>query len=437
MNQHISIDYSGSSKFITPKEINSYSEKVKLANERLYSKSGKGKEFLGWLDLPSSVSSDSIKLIKNSAEKLRNNSEIIVVIGIGGSYLGVRAVIDALSNHFSFCPGNKNSVNPTILYAGQNIGEDYLADLLNFLENRNYSLIVISKSGTTTEPAIAFRLFKKHLIYKYGKSEVKERIISVTDKEKGALKQLSDSEGYETFVIPDDIGGRYSVLTPVGLLPIAAAGFDIDKLISGAEYMEAFLKKEKSLEKNPADIYAVIRNLLYTKGKEIEILANYTPSMSYFTEWWIQLFGESEGKEGKGIFPVGVNNTTDLHSMGQWIQEGTRNIFETVLWIEKAKKEITVPYDDDNLDELNYLSGRRINDINEKAMLGTLMAHIDGGVPNLKINIPEPKEYYLGELIYFFEKACAISGYLLDVNPFNQPGVEYYKKNMFKLLGKK
>jgi glucose-6-phosphate isomerase len=436
MNQHINIDHSGIMKFVNAQEIISYSEKVNQVNKLLYSKSGKGKEFLGWINLPSSTSSSILNSIMNSAVKLRNNSEIIVVIGIGGSYLGARAVIDSLSNNFCFPHGYKNKENPLVLFAGQNIGEDYLADLINLLENRDYSLIVISKSGTTTEPAIAFRLLKKHLIYKFGKKETKERIVSITDKEKGALKKLSDTEDYESFVIPDDIGGRYSVLTPVGLLPICAAGFDIDKLISGAAYMEDFLKKEKSLEKNPADLYAVIRNLLYEKEKRIEILANYTPSMSYFTEWWKQLFGESEGKEGKGIFPAGVNNTTDLHSMGQWIQEGSRNIFETVLWVEKAKREIIVPYEEDNLDELNYLSGKSVNYINEKAMQGTMMAHIEGGVPNLRINIPELNEYYLGELIYFFEKACATSGYILDVNPFDQPGVEFYKKNMFSLLGK-
>ncbi|HEY5533451.1 MAG TPA: glucose-6-phosphate isomerase [Ignavibacteria bacterium] len=436
MANHINLDYSGSLNFLTEAEISSYSQKVSNSNALLYSGKGKGSDFLGWLDLPASTAKEAINKIKNAAEKLKEKSKFIVVIGIGGSYLGARAVIDALSDNMNFSLKKKERENPLILYAGQNISEDYLADMLKFLENRDYSLIVISKSGTTTEPALAFRLFKKHLIYKYGKNEAKERILSVTGKEKGALKKLSDAEGYETFAIPDDIGGRFSVLTPVGLLPIAAAGINIDEILEGAKYMQNFLLSEKSLDKNSADLYAVLRNLLYSKGKMIEILANYNPSLNYFTEWWKQLYGESEGKEGKGIFPVGVNNTTDLHSMGQMIQEGTRNIFETVIWIEKTKKEVEVPYDDSNLDEINYLAGKRINEINEKAMLGTVMAHIEGGVPNLRINIPELNGYYLGEMIYFFEKACAVSGYLLDVNPFNQPGVEAYKKNMFQLLGK-
>jgi len=436
MANHINLDYSGSLNFLTEAEISSYSQKVSNSNALLYSGKGKGSDFLGWLDLPASTAKEAINKIKNAAEKLKEKSKFIVVIGIGGSYLGARAVIDALSDNMNFSLKKKERENPLILYAGQNISEDYLADMLKFLENRDYSLIVISKSGTTTEPALAFRLFKKHLIYKYGKNEAKERILSVTGKEKGALKKLSDAEGYETFAIPDDVGGRFSVLTPVGLLPIAAAGINIDEILEGAKYMQNFLLSEKSLDKNSADLYAVLRNLLYSKGKMIEILANYNPSLNYFTEWWKQLYGESEGKEGKGIFPVGVNNTTDLHSMGQMIQEGTRNIFETVIWIEKTKKEVEVPYDDSNLDEINYLAGKRINEINEKAMLGTVMAHIEGGVPNLRINIPELNGYYLGEMIYFFEKACAVSGYLLDVNPFNQPGVEAYKKNMFKLLGK-
>jgi glucose-6-phosphate isomerase len=436
MANHINLDYSGSLNFLTEAEISSYSQKVSNSNALLYSGKGKGGDFLGWLDLPASTAKEAINKIKNAAEKLKEKSKFIVVIGIGGSYLGARAVIDALSDNMNFSLKKKERENPLILYAGQNLSEDYLADMLKFLENRDYSLIVISKSGTTTEPAIGFRLFKKHLIYKYGKNEAKERILSVTGKEKGALKKLSDAEGYETFAIPDDVGGRFSVLTPVGMLPIAAAGINIDEILEGAKYMQNFLLSEKSLDKNPADLYAVLRNLLYSKGKMIEILANYNPSLNYFTEWWKQLYGESEGKEGKGIFPVSVNNTTDLHSMGQMIQEGTRNIFETVIWIEKTKKEVEVPYDDSNLDEINYLAGKRIYEINEKAMLGTVMAHIEGGVPNLRINIPELNGYYLGEMIYFFEKACAVSGYLLDVNPFNQPGVEAYKKNMFQLLGK-
>ncbi len=436
MIQHLNIDYSGALNFLSESEISSYSQKVTGANNLLTSKKGKGNDFLGWLEIPSFVSKETLNKIINTADRLKKTSKFIVVIGIGGSYLGARAVIDSLSNNMNLFLKKKEREYPLILYAGHNIGEDYIADMLNFLENRDYSLVVISKSGTTTEPAIAFRLFKKHLIYKYGKNEAKERIIAVTDKEKGALKKLSDSEGYETFVIPDDVGGRFSVLTPVGLLPISAAGIDIEKILEGAKSMQNLLKSEKSIYGNPADLYAILRNILYSKGKVIEILANYNPSLNYFTEWWKQLYGESEGKEGKGIFPAGVNFTTDLHSMGQIIQEGTRNIFETVVWIEKSKGEVIIPFEDDNLDKLNYLSGKRVNEINEKAMLGTMMAHIEGGVPNLRINIPELSEFYIGEMIYFFEKACAVSGYLLGVNPFNQPGVEAYKKNMFKLLGK-
>ena len=323
------------------------------------------------------------------------------------------------------------------MYAGENIGEDYLYNLLEILDKKDYSLIVISKSGTTTEPAIAFRILKNHLEKKYGKKQTRKRIVAITDNSKGALKKLADTEKYKSFVIPDDVGGRYSVLTPVGLLPIASSGFNINELLSGAKEMSEFLNTETSLEKNPANLYAAVRNILHRKGKAIEILVSYTPSMNIFIEWWKQLYGESEGKEGKGIFPAGVNFTTDLHSMGQWIQEGTRNIFETVVWIENAKRNLTVPEDKQNLDELNYLAGKNLNEINEKAMLGTAMAHVDGGVPNILISISELNEYYLGMLIYFFEKACGVSGYMLGVNPFNQPGVEMYKKNMFKLLGKK
>jgi glucose-6-phosphate isomerase len=322
------------------------------------------------------------------------------------------------------------------VFAGQNIGEDYLSNLLDVLDKKDYSLIVISKSGTTTEPAIAFRILKNHIERKYGKKDSGKRIIAITDKSKGALKKLANSEKYKTFVIPDDVGGRYSVLTPVGLLPIASAGFDINELLRGAKEMSEFLISENAMDKNPSNLYASIRNLLYRKGKATEILVSYLPSMNFFVEWWKQLYGESEGKEGKGIFPAGVNFTTDLHSMGQWIQEGTRNIFETVIWVENAKRMLTIPTEKKNLDELNYLSGKNLNIVNQKAMLGTLKAHVDGGVPNILISIPKLNEYYLGMLIYFFEYACAISGYMLGVNPFNQPGVEKYKGNMFALLGK-
>jgi len=422
--------------FISNDEINSYSNKINEANDSLYNKTGKGNDFLGWLDLPSKTSGDLLKSINETADRLASISDIIVVIGIGGSYLGARAVIDALSGNFSQLQRSKERKSPLILYAGQNIGEDYHNDLLNVLNNYDYSLIVISKSGTTTEPAIAFRLLKKHIEEKYGKENVNKRIVTVTDKSKGALKRLSDSEGYSSFVIPDDVGGRFSVLTPVGLLPIAGAGFNIDKLIDGAKEMEEHCKLNKSINDNPANLYAVIRNILYSKGKVIEILASYTPNLNYLKEWWKQLYGESEGKNGKGIFPAGVSFTTDLHSIGQLIQDGMRNIFETVINVQQSNSTLTVPVDDKNLDDLNFLAGKRLSEINYKAQLGTSLAHVEGGVPNISITLPAVNENELGGLIYFFEKACAISGYLLDVNPFNQPGVEAYKKNMFKLMGK-
>ena len=422
--------------FISNDEINSYSNKINEANDSLYNKTGKGNDFLGWLDLPSKTSGDLLKSINETADRLASISDIIVVIGIGGSYLGARAVIDALSGNFSQLQRSKERKSPLILYAGQNIGEDYHNDLLNVLNNYDYSLIVISKSGTTTEPAIAFRLLKKHIEEKYGKENVNKRIVTVTDKSKGALKRLSDSEGYSSFVIPDDVGGRFSVLTPVGLLPIAGAGFNIDKLIDGAKEMEEHCKLNKSINDNPANLYAVIRNILYGKGKVIEILASYTPNLNYLIEWWKQLYGESEGKNDKGIFPAGVSFTTDLHSIGQLIQDGMRNIFETVINVQQSNSTLTVPVDDKNLDDLNFLAGKRLSEINYKAQLGTSLAHVEGGVPNISITLPAVNENELGGLIYFFEKACAISGYLLDVNPFNQPGVEAYKKNMFKLMGK-
>ena len=422
--------------FVSKEEILSVQSEIQNAEELLKNKSGKGSDYLGWLEIPSNISDDEIKNIEKSAKALANISDIIVVIGIGGSYLGARAVIDALSNNFKSLQRKKLRY-PLVLYAGENIGEDYLYNLLEILDKKDYSLIVISKSGTTTEPAIAFRILKNHLEKKYGKKQTRKRIVAITDNSKGALKKLADTEKYKSFVIPDDVGGRYSVLTPVGLLPIASSGFNINELLSGAKEMSEFLNTETSLEKNPANLYAAVRNILHRKGKAIEILVSYTPSMNIFIEWWKQLYGESEGKEGKGIFPAGVNFTTDLHSMGQWIQEGTRNIFETVVWIENAKRNLTVPEDKQNIDELNILAGKNLNEINEKAMLGTAMAHVDGGVPNILISISELNEYYLGMLIYFFEKACGVSGYMLGVNPFNQPGVEMYKKNMFKLLGKK
>lgn len=421
---------------VSKDELGSYQPKITEANNMLYQRSGKGSDFLGWLDLPSNISKDEISLIKDCAASLAGKSDIIVVIGIGGSYLGARAVIDALSNNFDSLLGKNERKAPLILFAGENISEDYHAELLGVLNDRDYSIIVISKSGTTTEPAIAFRLLKAHIEKKYGKQEAKTRIAAVTDKAKGALKKLAGAEGYQTFVIPDDVGGRFSVLTPVGLLPIAAAGFDIEALLNGAKAMQQITRDKKAMDENPADMYAAARNVLYNKGKSIEILAGYTPNMNYVVEWWKQLYGESEGKDGKGIFPAGVNFTADLHSMGQWMQEGTRSIFETVISINESKFILTVPSDNDNLDEMNYIAGKRLSEVNKMAELGTMLAHVKGGVPNISLSLNRLDEENLGELIYFFEKACAVSGYVLGVNPFDQPGVEAYKKNMFALLGK-
>ena len=421
---------------VTKDELYSYRQKITEANNMLYQRTGKGSEFLGWLDLPSNISKDEISQIKDCASSLAGKSDIIVVIGIGGSYLGARAVIDALSNNFNSLLSKNERKAPLILFAGENISEDYHAELLGVLNDRDYSIIVISKSGTTTEPAIAFRLLKSHIEKKYGKAEAKTRIAAVTDKAKGALKKLADAEGYQTFVIPDDVGGRFSVLTPVGLLPIAAAGFDIEALLNGAKSMQQLTRDKKAIDENPSDMYAAARNALYNKGKTIEILAGYTPNLDYVVEWWKQLYGESEGKDGKGIFPAGVNFTADLHSMGQWMQEGTRSIFETVLSIQNSIHTLTVPSDKDNLDEMNYIAGKRLSEVNKMAELGTMLAHVEGGVPNIAISLNKIDEENLGELIYFFEKACAVSGYVLGVNPFDQPGVEAYKKNMFALLGK-
>jgi glucose-6-phosphate isomerase len=406
-----------------------------LSKEMLVSGECPGNDFLGWINLPSEIQSELINEIKQAAEELKKISKYIVVVGIGGSYLGARAITEALSHNFNCLKKIKDRENPIILFAGQNISEDYMVDLLDVLDERDYSIIVISKSGTTTEPAIAFRILKNHIYYKYGK-EASKRIIAITDEKKGALRKSADTEGYKTFVIPDNVGGRFSVLTPVGLLPVASAGFDIGELIRGAAAMRNQILENKSLETNIALKYAAVRNFLYHGGKNIEILVNYNPSLNYFSEWWKQLFGESEGKNGKGIFPASANFTTDLHSLGQLIQDGKRNIFETVLWVENPKKNISIPFDESNLDGLNYLMGRRINDINKMAMLGTNMAHTDGKVPLISIEVDKLDEYNLGSLIYFFEFACAVSGLMLGVNPFDQPGVEAYKKNMFKLLGK-
>lgn len=429
---NLKFDYSKALDFVSKDEILNYQGEINKHLNAVNQKTGKGNDFLGWVNLPDGISESLISKIEKIAADLRAKSEIFVVIGIGGSYLGARAIIEALSNHFIQLSGNK----PIIVYAGQNISEDYISDLLEILDEKDYSLTVISKSGTTTEPAIAFRILKSHLENKYGLEEARNRIVAITDAEKGALKQLANEEGYETFVVPDDVGGRYSVLTPVGLLPIAVAGFDIRKLLEGAKTMKKYLSTTNVIDENPVSAYAAVRNALYNKGLTTEILVNYEPRLFYFTEWWKQLYGESEGKENKGIFPAGVGFTTDLHSMGQYIQEGLRNIFETVLSVENPEKTMKVPEDSKNLDKLNYISGRPIHEVNHMAEIGTMLAHVDGGVPNLKISIPKVDEYNLGELIYFYELACAISGYILDVNPFDQPGVEAYKKNMFALLGK-
>lgn len=392
-----------------------------------------GNDFLGWVKLPSETTQTLIDDINSAAAQLRNECEIVVCIGIGGSYLGAKAVIEALSDSFSAYQPATGS--PKVVFAGQNIGEDYLFELMRFLDGKRFGIIVISKSGTTTEPAIAFRMLREMLERQQGKETASKRIVAITDEKRGALRQLATEEGYKTFIIPDNVGGRFSVLTPVGLLPIAVAGFDINALIEGARQMEA-ATTAPTYDNNIALLYAAARNALYRAGKKIEILVNYNPKLHYIGEWWKQLYGESEGKDGKGIFPTAVDNSTDLHSMGQWIQDGERTIFETVLSVESPEHELIIPSDSDNLDGLNYIAGKRVDQVNKMAELGTRIAHVDGGVPNLCITIPALHEIYLGQLIYFFEKACGISGYMLDVNPFNQPGVEDYKRNMFALLEK-
>ena len=395
---------------------------------------GAGNDFLGWVKLPSETTAAELEDIKKTAELLRNECEVVVAIGIGGSYLGAKAVIEALGNNFAaYKPGKVGA--PTVVFAGQNIGEDYLYDLCEWLNGKKFGVIVISKSGTTTEPAIAFRILKEKLEGEVGREKASKLIVAITDAKRGALRTLATSEGYKTFVIADNVGGRFSVLSPVGLLPIAVAGYDIDALMDGARAMEA-TTRSTSLEENPALAYAVARNVLYRGGKKIEILVNYNPKLHYFGEWWKQLYGESEGKDHKGIFPASVDFSTDLHSMGQWIQDGERSIFETVLSVEKSVNSVIIPSDKNNLDGLNYIAGRHVDEVNKMAELGTRLAHVDGGVPNMRIVLPDLSENTLGGLIYFFEKACGISGYMLEVNPFNQPGVEAYKKNMFALLEK-
>ncbi len=393
-----------------------------------------GNDFLGWVNLPSDIEPALIDSINKTADRLKAECDYVVCIGIGGSYLGAKAVITALSNNFADFINEPTPKHAKVLYAGQNIGEEYTAELQDFLKDKKFGIIVISKSGTTTEPAIAFRLLREQLEAQVGKEAAKNLIVAVTDAKKGALRTLATQEGYETYVIPDNVGGRFSVLTPVGLLPIAVAGFDIAKLVAGAAEMEKDTKEAGP--DNIAETYARMRNALYASGKKIEILANFNPKLHYFAEWWKQLYGESEGKDGKGIFPASVDFTTDLHSMGQWIQDGERTIFETVISVKEPTREKSIPGDPQNLDGLNFLAGKRVDEVNKNAELGTMLAHVDGGVPNIKIEINRLEEYTLGALIYFFEKACGISGYMLGVNPFNQPGVEAYKKNMFALLGK-
>ncbi|WP_304646369.1 glucose-6-phosphate isomerase, partial [uncultured Duncaniella sp.] len=411
--------------------IKSYDKAGAAALEKVENGTGAGNDFLGWVNLPSSTPASLIEDIENVAKSLRENCEVVVAIGIGGSYLGAKAVIEALSDSFA---AYRQGGAPKVLFAGQNIGEDYLYELQDFLKGKKFGIIVISKSGTTTEPAIAFRVLKEQLESELGKAEASKRIIAITDAKRGALRQLATEEGYKTFVIEDNVGGRFSVLTPVGLLPIAVAGFDIKALMAGAVEMENATKEAS--ESNPSFLYAITRNALYNAGKKIEIMVNYNPKLHYFGEWWKQLYGESEGKDHKGIFPAAVDNSTDLHSMGQWIQDGERIIFETVLSVEEQKHTLTIPSDEANLDGLNYIAGKRVDQVNKMAELGTRIAHVDGGVPNMLVTIPALEERYLGQLIYFFEKACGISGYILDVNPFNQPGVEDYKRNMFALLEK-
>ncbi len=421
-------------QFLQAGAVAAYEPQVKAAMETLEKGTGAGNDFLGWVHLPSSITAEHLADLKATAQVLRENCEVVIVAGIGGSYLGARAVIEALSNTFEWLKDKKE--NPVIIYAGNNIGEDYLAELTEFLKDKKFGVINISKSGTTTETALAFRLLKKQCEDQRGKEMARKVIVAVTDAKKGAARVTADKEGYKSFIIPDNVGGRFSVLTPVGLLPIAVAGYDIEQLVQGARDMEAQTAEDVPFMENPAAVYAAVRNLLYADGKKIEILVNYQPKLHFIMEWWKQLYGESEGKDGKGIFPASVDFSTDLHSMGQWIQEGERTIFETVLSVEKANKTMVVPSDEENLDGLNFLAGKRVDEVNKMAELGTQLAHVDGGVPNLRISVPQLDEYNIGQLIYFFEKGCGISGYLLGVNPFNQPGVEAYKKNMFALLGK-
>ena len=431
----ISLNITKAASFLAEGAVKAYEPKVKAAQEALENGTCEGNDFLGWLHLPSSITPEFLNEIQAVANTLREKCEVVVVAGIGGSYLGARAVIEGLGNSFAWLVNDKK--NPTILFAGNNIGEDYLFELTSFLKDKKFGVINISKSGTTTETALAFRLLKKQCEDQRGKEEAKDVIVAVTDAKKGAARTCADKEGYKSFIIPDNVGGRFSVLTPVGLLPISVAGFDVKQLVAGAADMEKACGKDVAFEENPAAIYAATRQALYTQaGKKIEIVCNFQPKLHYFAEWWKQLYGESEGKDQKGIFPAACDFTTDLHSMGQWIQQGERSIFETVISVETPNEKLLFPHDDENLDGLNFLEGKRVDEVNKMAELGTRLAHVDGGVPNILVNVPELNAYYLGQLIYFFEKACGISGLLEEVNPFNQPGVEAYKKNMFALLNK-
>ncbi|QDP40954.1 glucose-6-phosphate isomerase [Radiobacillus deserti] len=432
---YIRFEYEKAITFFEKHELDYLQEPVKLAHQQLHTKSGAGNDFLGWLDLPKDYDKEEFDRIKQAAQKIQSDSDVLLVIGIGGSYLGARAALDMLNHSFyNVLPKDKRGF-PQVLFVGNSISAPYMNDLLEVLEGKNVSINVISKSGTTTEPAIAFRVFRKFLEEKYGKEEAKKRIYATTDKAKGALKTLATEEGYESFVIPDDVGGRFSVLTAVGLLPIAASGIDIDAMMEGAQKAREELSSENLFE-NPAYQYAAVRNVLYNKGKTIEMLVNYEPALQYFSEWWKQLYGESEGKDQKGIFPASANFSTDLHSMGQYIQDGRRDLFETVLHVEEPKSNLTLEKEDQDLDGLNYLAGKTVDEVNQKAYQGTMLAHTDGQVPNLIVHLPKLDAYTFGYAVYFFEKACAVSGYLLGVNPFDQPGVEAYKKNMFALLGK-
>ena len=435
MSKTVTFDYSKAAGFVSAEEVNNFKSTVMSAKETLLSKTGAGNDFMGWIDLPVDYDKEEFGRIKKAAAKIQNDSDVLLVVGIGGSYLGARAAIEFLTHSFYNVLDKGRRKAPEIYFVGNSISSKYVKDLQDVLEGKDFSINIISKSGTTTEPAIAFRVFKEMLIEKYGKEEANKRIYATTDKARGALKSLADEEGYETFVVPDDVGGRFSVLTAVGLLPIAAAGLDIDKLMEGAA---SGRKKalETPYEQNDALLYAGIRNILHRKGKMIEIVANYEPSMHYVSEWWKQLYGESEGKDQRGIFPAAVDLTTDLHSMGQFIQDGSRVMFETVMCLDESPAEILLKEEAVDTDGMNYLAGKSVDFVNKSAMNGTILAHTDGNVPNLMVHIPEQNEFYLGELFYFFEFACGISGYILGVNPFNQPGVESYKKNMFALLGK-